>query len=137
MGVDNTSIKPTLVRQIAKFVHHILSSMGFVRDTDGGEFDYDNEASASDSSIDPIMDILMNFRNEIRVAAQKASNKEEIFAIASKVREEALPHIGIKLQDRGPDSSIWVAGEPSAILKEIEEMKAIEAAKKDSKSANK
>ena len=65
MGIENTSIKPTLVRQIAKYVHHILNVMGFIRETDSGEFDYDTETSASDSSVDPIMDVLMNFRNQV------------------------------------------------------------------------
>lgn len=65
MGVENTSIKPTLVRQIAKYVHHILFVLGFIRETDSGEFDYDIESAASDSSIDPVMDVLMNFRNQI------------------------------------------------------------------------
>ena len=63
MGPDNTEIKGTLIRDIAQYVLHILSVMGFVRTND---FAYDlGEGGDTEQLISPIMDILRDFRKEI------------------------------------------------------------------------
>lgn len=127
MGVDNTEIKSPIVKEIANYVSFIMNTLGFTR---GDDFAYETTDGDSDP-ITPLMDLLKNFRNEIRgAAAAKEVDRKKIFKLADDLRDTHLLDIGILLKDQGPTESIW-----SKVSKdEIEKMAKL-AAEEEAKKA--
>jgi hypothetical protein len=78
IGLDNTSIKAPLLRDITRFILSILRVMGFVKEDD---FGYANADSADvESQLTPLMDMLKDFRLEIKAAISgKEIDKKGLF----------------------------------------------------------
>ena len=51
-----------------------------------------------------VMDILMKFRNDVRV---NAKDPKQIFTLADQLRDDVLPEIGIELVDLSKEESKW------------------------------
>lgn len=59
-----------------------------------------------------------------RVAVKSAADQKELMKISDELRDEILPKIGIRLEDRG-DGSVWGVDTPENL--EIEKQKKIDA----------
>jgi cysteinyl-tRNA synthetase len=102
-------IKVPLVRQVSKFVFHILKCFGIYED---GDFPSvvgsgDGESSASyEETITPLMNVLLKFRDQVKRGA--TSDGKEILKLCDELRDDILPYLGIQLEDKGKEEdSIW------------------------------
>ena len=67
----------------------------------------------------PLVDALANYRDAIKRVAKDGPGK--VFSESDKLRDEILPHLGIKLEDRGNQASRWTFVDKDTLLAELEE----------------
>lgn len=117
MGIENTEIKAPIIKGISKYVLSVLKAMGFVRDDD---YAYAVSADSGSEQIAPLMDMLRDFRKEIKGAVRSGVDKKGMFKILDELRNDKLPFLGIKLEDRGEDS-VWSAVDREVLIRERQE----------------
>lgn len=98
VSMDDNNSNECLVKEIYEWILQLLENLGFVY----------NEST--DSSINDVMDVLIDTRNTIRELTRDKSVpkeiKQKLFEILDIERNIKLPEIGITLQDT-KDSSSW------------------------------
>lgn len=127
---DVTLIKIPLVRQISKFIFHILKCFGIYEDGDfPAVIGTDEGAVGYEETITPLMNVLLKFRDSVKSSA--GADKKEIFQLCDELRDDVLPYLGIQLEDKGKDEpSIWKY-EDKEVLIQKRESKLAEKAKKE------
>jgi len=69
-----------------------------------------------EEAITPLMDIASRFRDRVKEAA---GEKKLIFDLCDSVRDDELPHLGIRLEDKGGSKpAVWKFADPKEILAE-------------------
>ena len=94
---DKTLIKLTLVRSISKYVFKILKVFG-VYDEDVVPLVSEGESLNREELITPFMNLLSKFRDQIKEKA--GEGPKELFKLCDELRDDMLPHLGIRLEDR-------------------------------------
>lgn len=89
--------------------------------------------SSRENHLAPVLDSLMSFRSAVR---EKARNKdiEGILQLCDQFRDEALPPLGVRLEDK-TDGSVWKLANPADLLREMEQRKAEMERKAEEKAA--
>lgn len=123
LQIDRTLIKLPLVRQISKYVFKILKAFGVYEDEDYPNVleaqKGDAQVAAYEDTIAPLMDALTKFRDQIKERAGEGPG--QLFKICDELRDDILPHLGIRLEDRGKgQASIWKYEDKDILLKERE-----------------
>uniref|UniRef100_A0A383W906 cysteine--tRNA ligase n=1 Tax=Tetradesmus obliquus TaxID=3088 RepID=A0A383W906_TETOB len=98
--------QPLLLRKAAAFMTRILSVMGVLpgpSDTPGfgGE-----GGAASDAAGASYLDAFAMFRDEIRGLSKAKAAHGELLAACDRVRDDTLPQLGVRLEDRPDGKSI-------------------------------
>lgn len=72
-------------------------------------FDMDDLlGTKGDSNADEVIDVLVKIRDELRMMGKsKTFNKGQLFALTDKIRDVIAPDLGIVIEDKGKDPSIW------------------------------
>lgn len=97
-------------------------------------FIFDTGSESKEEVIGPYIDTITKFRDEIRIAAQEKDLKR-VFDSCDKLREDTLPQLGVKLEDRFQLPTVWKLYEKNELLKELEkEKKEKEEKKQQTKS---
>ena len=113
------NVKSPLVRDISRYVLKIMSAMGFVRKDDFGYED----SSAGGEKAQELMTLFNKFRADVLELGRGDFNKKTLFQLSDKLRDEDLPKLGIKLEDKGKDQATFCFVDPAELLAEIEEKK--------------
>lgn len=116
------------VRAAADWISHIFRVFGLI-DTEIGF------SAAGQQSVAPYLDILSHFRDQVRETARKNDVDEkkrlgEILKLSDELRDTALPEVGIKLEDRVGESSIWKIYDPEELQLYRAQKAAAEVARK-------
>lgn len=83
----------------------------------------DGQSTNVEEAITPLMNALSTYRDQIKSTADKGP--KEIYQLCDKFRDDVLPDLGIKLEDRKPgEASIWKFVDKETLLKEREEKNA-------------
>jgi cysteinyl-tRNA synthetase len=70
--------------------------------------------------VTPYVNAIARFRDQLKEKA--GEGPKVIMGLTDSLRDEVLPHLGVRLEDRGKGvDSIWKFAEPEVILKEIED----------------
>jgi hypothetical protein len=65
------------------------------------------------------MDVLLKFRDQIKEKA--GEGPKELFNLCDVLRDDILPHLGVRLEDRGKgQEAIWKYEDKEVLLKERE-----------------
>lgn len=75
-----------------------------------------------------LVNALSKFRHTIKEKA-RAGNTKEIFDVCDELRDDVLPFLGIRLEDKG-NSSVWKLDDPEVLIKAREKKIAEKEAKK-------
>ena len=85
-----------------------------------GVFGLEERRVESAANAGPLLDVWCAFRTGVRKEAIRAKNTE-ILRLCDEVRDEALPKVGVRVEDDGKTQ--WKLGDPAEIQKAIEDRK--------------
>lgn len=72
----------------------------------------------------PYIDLIVKFRDQIKELTFQKADTKEFFKVLDGVRDEALPNLGVRLEDKKKgEPSLWKFASREEILKEIETKK--------------
>ena len=116
---DKKLIKLPLVRQISKYVLKILKVFG-VYDDDvfpAQDSQLEEGAGSYEDIIAPLMNALSKFRDTVKTQADLGP--KELFRLCDELRDDVLPHLSIRLEDRAKgQDAIWKYEDKAVLLKE-------------------
>jgi cysteinyl-tRNA synthetase len=138
LSQDPKDLKIPLVRCVSKFVFHILKCFGIYEDGDYPSVSGsgDNEgAQSQEELIAPLMNALSKYRDQVKNSAN--DDPKALFKISDELRDNILPYLGIRLEDKGKAASIWKYEKPEILIKELEAKEAEKAKKEADKQAKK
>jgi len=84
------------------------ASIGFAPEGGGGP--------SREETLAPVLDALLSFRSRVRDRARE-NNAKGVLEACDAFRDEALPPLGIRLEDK-PTNSVWKLDDPLLLLKE-------------------
>ncbi|DAZ95916.1 TPA: hypothetical protein N0F65_012627 [Lagenidium giganteum] len=125
-----------IIRSAAEYITSILRVFGLIPDSTDIGFPLGASGQDQESVLAPVLDIFAAFRDEIREAARAGAGGSAkdlataILRLCDDVRDERLPHAGVRLEDRAGDSSIWKLANKEELLEEMQK-KADEKLKKE------
>lgn len=138
-GVDANEL---LLTSIGKYVTKMFKVFGLV--SSSNDIGYGDDASAQGQSrekiIAPTLDAFCAFRDQIRKTARgdKTEAIAKILALCDAVRDDVLPPLGIRLEDRGLDqSSVWKMEDAATLVMEIQRKKEAEQKRREEKERQK
>jgi len=130
--LQNKTRRGLLVRKIGAFVHKILSVFGLLSE---GQFSFSSSeeqgGAKKEDVLPPYLDALSNFRNKVRTAAKNQEHHGVFLQECDKLRDKAMPPLGVRLMDDGAFPYSLV--DPEQLMKEIEEKEAAERKQKETK----
>lgn len=136
LGSKGIKCNHLLLEAVGQYVTKILRTFG-VTGSAGGDIAYGDEGGeglSREKVISPVLDAFCEFRDEVRREARKnlSENTKEILNLSDKVRDDVLPVLGVRLEDRGVDqSSVWKLEDSETLIKEIQRKKDAEFQKKE------
>lgn len=93
-----------LVLQVSRYVFKILTAFGVYEAGDLPSIESGDGTGASENvedAITPVMNALSNFRDQIKRRANEGA--KTMFQLSDEIRDDVLPFMGIKLEDRKQD----------------------------------
>lgn len=133
---DQHSVVSLLLKNCALYVTKILNVFG-VTSTPPPAIGFINAADGADASqeetLTPILDALMQFRSSVR-AAGRSGAIGEVLKECDAFRDDVLPELGVRLEDKSNDASVWKLADPSELRRE-KELKEQEMARKAAEKA--
>ena len=131
-------LKIHLIYSVAHFLSFIFKSLGLVYNTEFIEyFKFEtSEGKNSEEVLTPFIDATTTFRSKIKAAACVDKDIKKILQICDDFRDEVLPYLGVKIEDKGKDKpSIWKFYDKDQYIKEKEKQKEILENQKKQKEA--
>jgi len=150
-GLHNHSQQPPrkpvslVVRNAAKFITKIFRTFGIIPDSAGGEIGFPIQTTNADGSsssgaggqeeiLTPILDALIDFRSSVRDKA-RAKDVGGVLDECDAFRDDALPPLGIRLEDRAGKKAIWKLADAEELMKEREQKLLEKKRKEEEKKA--
>ena len=108
MNTPNITMNCLLLKTIARYITHLLDIFGLNSSSTSSDheigFSRATEQKASAVNVEdiamPYVEQFARFRDEVRAEAIAVKNKE-ILSLCDQVRNEILPDLGVRLEDRG------------------------------------
>eukprot|EP00397_Hematodinium_sp_SG-2012_P012572 GEMP01012745.1.p1 GENE.GEMP01012745.1~~GEMP01012745.1.p1 ORF type:complete len:776 (+),score=217.25 GEMP01012745.1:85-2412(+) len=100
---DEAEVRALLLRKAATFVTKILRILGLIESEDVG---FAQEGGNKEEFIAPVLDAFAGFRDEVRNEAMTLKSKV-ILEACDSVRDNTMVDLGIRLEDRPGEKSIW------------------------------
>jgi cysteinyl-tRNA synthetase len=120
----NTTLKLHMIYLVAQYVSFISKCLGLVYKTEFIDyFIYETEGKTEESTISPFVEIISKFRDTVKAAGVEKDHVKVLKA-CDELRDDILPHLGVKLEDRGKGNpSVWKIYDKEELLKEIQREK--------------
>jgi cysteinyl-tRNA synthetase len=129
-------IRVPLVRQISKFVFHVMKCFGVYEESDfpsissGGE----EGGQSHEDTITPVVNALVKFRDQVK--ANAGDGGKALFQLCDQLRDDVLPYLGIQLEDKGKDeASIWKLEDKEVMIAKLLSKQAEKKKKEEEKAA--
>lgn len=122
-----------VVRNVASYVTRIFTVFGLIGGTGEIGFDSSVGGSSREEILGPVLNALMDFRSVVREKA-RANDINAVLTECDAFRDDALPELGIRLEDKTGGKSVWKLADPEELLKE-KEQKTMEARRKEEEKA--
>lgn len=130
------TMKVHLLYSVGNYVAFILKCLGLVYKTDFIEyFKFESDdCQKKEEILTPFIDAITDFRNKIKNEATESKSIIEILKICDVLRDDVLPKLGVKIEDKGKgQSSIWKFYDKDEFMKEKEKQKEIQDGQKKQK----
>ena len=132
---DEKNLKGTILLKIVNYIQFILQSFGVIADPPIGYVAQKGDVVDEEQVITPYMNALSKFRDDIKGVASKGP--KDIFQVCDQLRDEVLPALGIRLEDKVKNQpAVWKKDDPEKLMAEIRN-KEEEKKKKDDEKKKK
>ncbi|XP_055855572.1 cysteine--tRNA ligase, cytoplasmic [Episyrphus balteatus] len=138
-----SKVNSLLLRKIAMYITDLLNIFGVIAGPRGGiGFPLSNSAngSANDADLEKVvmsyLTAMAEFRNQVRDQA-KTLKAVDILKLCDELRDDVLPNLGVRLEDRECGEFALKLVDKDTLLKEREAKKALEAEKAAEKERKK
>jgi len=91
----------------------------------------DARTTSKQEVLAPVLDVIAAFRDDVRRAA-RAGDAKAVLALCDKLRDDALPDLGVRLEDKA-GASVWKLDDPATLRAERDRKLADEADKRRKK----
>ncbi|CAN0166475.1 unnamed protein product [Ectocarpus sp. 6 AP-2014] len=94
-------------------------ALGFSQGGDagvGGDAGGEGGEASREAILGPVLDVLSEFRDKVR-GCGRAGDTKGVLAACDHVREELLPGVGVRLEDKG-DQAVWKLEDPAVLARE-------------------
>lgn len=134
---DRKPPNAVLLFNIASYITKLLKLFGAITENVqiGFPVSKTNETNLEEAVM-PYLSILSDFRDKIRIEA-KSTKAFEILKVCDSLRDEILPNVGVRLEDREGQSSAVKLMDRETLLKEKEAKKQAELEKQAEKERKK
>lgn len=99
-------------------------------DASGG----DSSLSSREDVIAPVLDAFCSFRDDVRRTARSdaaTQSSRDILRLSDTVRDDVLPPLGVRLEDRGVgQDSVWKLEDAASLVKEMERKRELERSRR-------
>eukprot|EP00177_Eucheuma_denticulatum_P002469 GFKZ01004438.1.p1 GENE.GFKZ01004438.1~~GFKZ01004438.1.p1 ORF type:complete len:648 (+),score=91.46 GFKZ01004438.1:166-2109(+) len=126
-----------LLETIGRYLTRIFKVFGLCNES-VGDIGYGEDGAADGNSresvIGPVLDVLSEFRDCVRALArqEKSEVSRAILKLSDEVRDEKLPPLGVRLEDRGlHQASVWKLEDARALVMELERKRDAEQKKRE------
>jgi len=120
-----------VVRNAAKYVTKMFKTFGLIPENSGVDigFPVGGGGAGGEEKLTPVLDALIDFRSAVR---EKARQKDfsGVLEECDKFRDNALPPLGIRLEDKTGGQSVWKLADPEELIKE-QQQKQLEKERKE------
>lgn len=97
----NSTLKVHLIYLVSQYISSITKCLGLVYKTEFIDyFIYETEGKNDESILAPFVDVISQFRDNVKAAAFEKDHIKVLKA-CDDLRDNVLPHLGVKLEDRG------------------------------------
>lgn len=135
--VQGAESNGALLESIGRYLTKIFKVFGLCNEN-VGDIGYGEDGAAGglsrESVIGPVLDVLSEFRDSVRSLArqEKSEGSRAILKLSDKVRDEKLPPLGVRLEDRGiHQASVWKLEDAVALVMELERKRDAEQKKRE------
>ena len=136
--LQGDSVKLPLVLQVSRYIFKTLSAFGVYESGSLPKVEAEGEAGVEnvEESITPVMNALSNFRDQVKRRANEGP--KAMFQLSDEIRDDVLPFMGIRLEDRKQDQpAVWKFADKNELLAErqakLDKIRAAEEAKRAKK----
>ncbi|CAF0898720.1 unnamed protein product [Adineta steineri] len=142
MNSTNITINRLLLRNIAAYITRLINIFGLnsTSSTDDIGFTRSGEQQASAVNVEdiamPYVEQFAKFRDAVRTEAITIKNKE-ILTLCDHVRNEILPELGVRLEDRAGSAATIKFCDPEVLKREREQALLVEKSKQEEKERRK
>jgi len=128
---NNSNIVCLVVRNCALYITKMFKVFGLIPDFCVIGFPSSTNEKKQEEIVAPILDALISFRSKIRDSARNSSTnlKKEILQQCDVFRDDSLPPLGVRLEDKPDGTSLWKLADPEELQKE-KELKLLEEQRK-------
>lgn len=125
--IEDSKLSSVVLSNVARYITTTLRTFGLVQDS--ADIGFPLETSSADAGattvnkeqlLTPLLDVLTNFRETVRIAAISGDTKA-VLAAADRLRDDILPDLGVRMEDKGSGSEIvtvWKLEDPEILRRE-------------------
>eukprot|EP01133_Synstelium_polycarpum_P008030 gene8030-9434_t len=120
----------SIITAVGDYVTKILRVFGVV---DTPAMGFGSVGGNVEEVLGPVLDVMLEFRNEMRALANTENPRIAILQLCDKFRDVVLPPLGVKIDDKAGKST-WKIEDKETLRKEMELKKEIEAKKAEDRA---
>jgi len=119
---EQSSMTPvsSVLRNSAMYITSMFRIFGLIPDSVGVDIGFPVSSSQDDGGLIPILDALMEFRSSVREKA-RAKDLSGVLDQCDVFRDDTLPPLGIRLEDKVGGKSVWKLADPAELMREREQ----------------
>lgn len=137
LGTQGGESNGALLESIGRYVTKMFRVFGL--SSEGvGEIGYGDDGAGDgqsrESVVGPVLDAFCEFRDSVRKTArtEKSEGTREILSLSDKVRDNVLPPLGVRLEDRGVgQASVWKLEDAATLVMELERKREAEQKRRE------
>lgn len=129
----------TVLESVGRYLSRMFGVFGLIPDM--GELSYGKAADGGQSreaAVAPLLDVFAGFRDQVREIARGEKNwngARELLEMCDQLRDDVLPRLGVRLEDRTGENSVWKLEDAESLMLEIRRKKEEEEKRRAEKEA--
>ena len=135
-AAENRTPVSLVIRNAAKFLTKIFKTFGLIPEGSGVEigFPVGGGGDSGEETLTPVLDALIDFRSSVRDKA-RANDVSGVLQECDAFRDDVLPPLGIRLEDKTGGKSVWKLADPAELMQEREQQELEKQRKAEEKKA--